>query len=364
MRQGTGTTRMTVANRSAGFTLIEMILSIGVIAVLIFLLLGGIKLVNKSAVATQQRMTIQSMKQAVSQFKQEFGFLPPLVKDHSPVQPTSVVQSPSGAWIIAVYATTGGSPARDADLALLRGQGVNPTPQAPFGLLGDTGGAVLPGSEYRFSERTIAYYLAGQLEMPRRQGIQGVPIDGHPGPGMFPPMADGSFKIPVELANWNGAGVMPSGGRGKVFQSMLNIGVDPTLFRGSNVFIPADATDPDDAKVEVRDRRNATYRYYRWEHNAVVNTLADLNVPRIIGEDPTDAIGSGAIIPPERDLKLNAQLRSAKYAIVGPGKDGLFGDEPASQIAYGTGIQATASAALETKARREAAKDNIVEVGE
>lgn len=155
-----------------------------------------------------------------------------------------------------------------------------------------------PGDEVdpRFSVHSLPYYILGVL---------GVEIDGVEGPGFAEVNRDGSFKVRGTAAD-----TRPAGRRFEPFFE-----VDPTAVV---------AIDAAEGKLELRDRGGAPIRFYRWlpdegDPPADIESYSDdgqdglrafLNTPWMAGN------------PEEMP-----ELRSAAYAIVAAGPDGLFGNE-------------------------------------
>lgn len=172
----------------------------------------------------------------------------------------------------------------------------------------------------RYSVRSLAYYLVGALD---------AKSDGVDGPGFRPPTAEGNFRLSDRSAN----------------QPMLDMGkTSVTLF--------AETDAKTTGRYELRDRKNSPIRYYRWltgreepvgSGSYVVEKVEDLNIPEILG-DPTKS----------------PRLRDATYGVVMAGEDGLFGDEPLSDILTKLGLP---SGTTEVVARERARSDNAVEVG-
>src|SRR5204863_1758069 len=149
--------------------------------------------------------------------------------------------------------------------------------------------------DLRFSVYSLPYYMLGVLDMKRDTADpNSMPVDGFAGPGFRTVKGDGTFN---------------TGGR--VFQPFFDVS------RGSASVYAVDGTL---GKVELRDRNGVAFRYYRWERGraqasqqgpaGTVVDLADLNVPMFLG-DPAQ----------------NEQLKKARWAIVGAGPNGLFGNE-------------------------------------
>lgn len=343
-------TRAHTPGRARGFTLVEMLVSLLVLFVLMGLVVGGLHLTTSMAKTAADRQAVLSLKMAVDHFKQEYGFLPPVVRDQAvaPVTPASVEGVPGSTNSekkIAIY-RQGMSPAGfDVDSKFYQSSPVRPTPDNPF-------------ADNRYSERTLAYYLAGALGY-RINSVSPVPIDGVTGPGFYPPNPDGTFVVPADLK-----------GAGGTRRQNRTDGVSDSLVELSKRS-PTIYTDPSDATaVELRDVHGVPIRYYRWlqgdpnNGNQIVN-LADYNVPPLVGRAP-GAIPT-ARANPDRDLDTNKKLRSAVYAVVAAGPDGAFGDEPVALLAQRLGKSAAALSSdpaelLRVRAAAEA--DNIVEVGE
>ncbi len=346
------------ARARRAFTILELLISILVVGLLIGLLLVGLRFAGQSGKAAAQRATVGALRQGVDRFKQDAGFLPPLVRDHAVVQPKSVeADAASMDNKVAVYAS--------AAAAELRQSGFAPSTDNPF-------------RDQRYSDRSLAYYVMGSLEVGLRgaltataSGQYALPIDGVSGPGGFRARADGTFEIPTELLDSVRTAQAPKRKRtGDAVTAYLDAGRgDPTLF-----------TSPGDAAAqELRDKNGAPYRYYRWEASAApaqppppgTSRFAHLNVPALVGRDSTIAPFNLSSTPDERDLTKNAALRTARYAIVAAGSNGIFGDESGNHPTLGIpwldkmrADLALPSDTPEYVVRAEAAKDNIVEVGE
>ncbi|NRA59213.1 MAG: hypothetical protein HRU13_13965, partial [Phycisphaerales bacterium] len=197
----------------AGFTIVELGVSILVIAILIGLLLVGLNRLSSTAQSGAERANLISMKVAVESFKTDFGFLPPLVKDGLQY-PTGAIVGPGSMATPPVNDTDGTintySTSVGADLEFLRGQ---------------------PGEEFeRFSIYSLPYYLVGAL---------GEAYDGRDGPGFRELRRDGTFRT--------------TGGR--LFEPKFEV------TQGSDGFVEVDV---EEGRFELRDRNGVAYRYYRW----------------------------------------------------------------------------------------------------
>ena len=257
------------SERARGFTLVELLFTIAIIFLIMGLLLGGIRHVMKFVKGTGDAAMVQAVKSGVTQFSQTFGFAPPLVKD-------GVTGFSEGTPPIGPLTTTGEikpvvyTVVRATELNFLRF-----ADPAGTGSMSPNFGA----RDGRFSLYSIPYFVMGSLD-----------VDGVPGPGFRAAKRDGSFEK-----------------SGRTFNPFF----DPK--GNSNAVVD---TLPGTGRIELRDAHGVAIRYYRWKQgrlygaNYEVKTLADMNIPWMLG-----------------DANANAGLKSADYAIVAAGPNGLFGDE-------------------------------------
>lgn len=225
-------TRARATTRSPGFTLIELLFGIAVVFLLIGLLIAGLRFATRATRGQLDTQAAAALKVAVEQFKQQFAFFPPLVKDRVGGSFPILPGPPKRVLVFDLQ--------DPADVLFLR------TPPA---------NAAQP--DERFSVYTLAYYVMGALE---------VDVDGKAGFGFTEPTRDGRFAL-----------------RGPVFGPYFDTGRNPRA-----VF----AADPDRGVIELRDSNNVSYRYYRWLNDAGApnpsNPLNDyLNVPDIVGDPAT-----------------------------------------------------------------------------
>jgi prepilin-type N-terminal cleavage/methylation domain-containing protein len=260
------------------FTLIETMVVMGIIAILASIVLLAIRHVRSTGDVTSEVGMVSSLQKAAEQFKQQFGFPPPLVNDSAPGPVT-------GAGRIVVWQTS--------DLA-------------------DPATAVNGGN--RWSQYSLAYYIAGALD----EDYDGAKGLGYTAPN---PNHDGNFTK-----------------RGRKFDPFM----DPTTQRtrsGANRLYnaaPMAANAQGRANCVILDRwsdgtasNNRPIRYYRWlptyytdpqlnQPNpaptpALIGKVKDHNVPPVLG-----------------DPAVRPELRDAEYAIVSAGPDRKFGDEGAA----------------------------------
>jgi type II secretory pathway pseudopilin PulG len=309
------TTNAGIRAGSRGFTIMEILVSILVIFTLMGLLIVGARHVRKLARSSADRAAVTSLKQAVVQFRTTTGFLPPLVKDQTPLN----TGRPS-IYVASVPA--------DGTALRLAPDFNTATPGAP---------------DLRFSLYSIPYYVIGALDVPGpAPNPNNLPIDGVAGPGFLMPKRDGTFER-----------------AGRKFESFFDLGKS-----GKSLF----AADAPNGRVVLRDANEVAFRYYRWLRGDAPNTgpttPPPLNVPGIFITD----LGPPKVIDPE--------FRSADFAIVGAGPNGVFGDEadlPAwhpqqlswDALASKAGVSGSpqGNAPLQAKVRDAARADNIVEVG-
>lgn len=303
--------RYATTTRHRGFTLIELLLSIGIIAILIGLLLVGIRQATRSARNAAGKQDMSSLNMAIQTFRNDFGFLPPLVKDGHPGTPYSnedpLIRIGSG---------------RNARLAP---NAFDLTDADDLEFLQDD----TEDADYRYSEYSLAYYIMGAL---------GKEADFVEGPGAHPPMPNG------------------------VFEQLTNKTYDP-LFAPKTGGVTQTDADPDAGRIVLQDGNGNAYRYYRWEHATAGtsgydanNPLRNLRLPKILGSAQL------SLDPNYTPAADNIELRDAGYAIVAAGNDGVFGDLPIESLtsleeAFGQSFRSDEEA--EDKARA----DNIVEVG-
>lgn len=342
------------ASRRA-FTLVELLTTILIIAFLITIVVISVRAVIQNSRSTAERQTISGMKLGVESFKQEFGFLPPLVlhDDDQNIRPIlNRGTSPLTGRTVFAANIPGGPVASsfNQDKFLEGFSATNQRMTADFQT--SDPGASSYIADNRFSEFTLAYYLVGALP---------ASVDGVEGPGMWKPLADGTFEAPIGSQSAN----VRSSGRiyGPFVDTARNqprLALDPAVRSG----------DPNFAvRYRLVSPSGTPYRYYRWSarKNAPMTGLSKLNeaTGQMVSEDDVDKLGVPSLLG---DPRTNADLRSAEFAIVSAGADGVFGDmrTEAATPADLANLQAKAgvSGGADTRRTREAARrDNVVEVG-
>ena len=303
-----------------GFTLVELLATIGVI----FLIMGIALVAYTSAVRTAKsaadRAAINGLRLAVGQFKAEFGFVPPLVKDDGGANAEFPLASVRGRVVPLVY-----SLGSLDDAEALRGR---------------------DSDRLRYSLLSIPYYILGALDGD---------VDGVDGLGFYEVRRDGTFA--PALAYTTSEEFEPSGGGSEVdassrsqrrYEPFFDTGrggvelfIDPSArFSGGSgvitrVRIPF--------RFELRDRSGIGIRYYRWapDERPLEQVFREDALMDIADyTDPEDSGGLGgeagyynippmvlnSLVDPE-DPAFPTELRTATYAIVAAGPNQLFGDE-------------------------------------
>ncbi|GJM18484.1 MAG: hypothetical protein DHS20C14_06970 [Phycisphaeraceae bacterium] len=381
------------------FTLIELLVVILIIALMMGLLLAGVRAILRASQGVADLQAARTMGTAIDQFQQENGFLVPLTVDGNPLSPANppempvlvergvsdgilapldgdynnlpLVESTYGAKVIpsiAVY-----SP--QADIDFFRGGKYG-------GVDGDaedvlefnfSPGAGSRASDVRYSKFALPIYLSGVLDRA---------YDGIDGPGLTKPLRDGTF-----------AGVTGEGSR-----EPIDAYIDPTVdfIQIAQAYIdPFEAAEhqgggtPTGQRQFARpfvDRYGRAFRYYRWEpgRSTVVaedlgsgdasvgatRNAIDTNIPFVVSDMLAFGqhwSGSGISLPAGITAREqvdtsggDAELKRARWAIVGAGPDGLFGTEPMTEIDPGGKANSPEDV---IRLRANAQNDNVVILG-
>ena len=215
------------ASARRGFTLLELLAVLLVIAILVGILSIAFAALTGQANDSASRQDLSTIRNAVTSFESEFGFLPPLIKD---APAADRIDRTTDQERISVW-----DPAsRDAATAQ----------QANIYLRDE--------SEVRASEFSLGYYLAGALD---------AAVDGIEGVGFRTPRRDGTFAK-----------------AGAEHEPFVDVGT------GGGVELVQRGADLTEGDVGLGDRFGTPYRYYRWEPEAAITEQADLNVPAILGD--------------------------------------------------------------------------------
>lgn len=338
--------------RGRGFTLVEVVIVIALIVVLSALLLFAIGPSVKSARTASDLAFARSLGVGVEQFNQQFGFLPPLVDDFG-----------------APSANPGGDPIERVALPgvpfirLKTGDAVrlpndnDPLKQAKFLRyeVGQPDGA--RQSTLRMSYFSLPFYLIGTAgETDPNDPQLNARIDGVQGPGFTQPLADGTFTR--------------SGTNHAPMLSLSTLTERLQTLTGTS-------------ERTLGDRQHRAVRYYRWQptlHVAAgvpmappvlvqspgsepvndplrVGQVRSYNAPTVFPLGERKRLLSGQLQSPESVMTL--QQRAARYAVVFPGLDGLFGDESINTLRTALDLL-NATSVDDAEVRRKAAADNLV----
>ncbi|MEL6497714.1 MAG: prepilin-type N-terminal cleavage/methylation domain-containing protein [Planctomycetota bacterium] len=323
----------------SGFTLVELLATISVIFVIMGIAVVAYRTADRSARSAADRAAINGLRLAVGQFKSEFGFVPPLVKDD------------------------GGATA-DLPLATVRGRSV----PLVFSLGSPADGEALRGRDtdrLRYSVLSLPYYILGALD-----GV----IDGVDGLGFYEVRRDGTFAPSLAYEtnpdlDPGGAGTVTGSQRSqRRYEAFFDIGrggielfIDTSSrFTGSGGVLTRNRIP---FRFELRDRAGVAIRYYRWspderplEQVFAEDGLTDLdayadpqdsgglegepgyyNVPIEVlnafveepyfDESALNAAVAATASDPNADFAFPPELRSATYAILAAGPNQLFGYE-------------------------------------
>ena len=330
---------------SAGFTLIELLISLIVVAVLISLITVGVRTALRQSKNAKEQFMASGLQSSVEQFRNEFGFEPPLVNDGDPLGQSGegpVIDDPSrnGYKRISVRSR--------AFLTARTDQGGVDTDIV--GPINGYSGSESSFSDKRYSKFSLPFFLMG--ECGARHDANDEIIDGVVGAGFVTPMRDGRFD--------------PRGRKHEPFYTPQGSDmvrrqyVDPMEFREHT---GSDAGDRqgDPASAALLGLGGRPFRYYRWENLEPEDAEAELgeflNIPKLL-QDPNTWSDPDA-------SSEQAGYRNGRYAIIGSGPDGVFGTETVEEleIALGRDLVGGGNEAAVAKLRQDAMKDNAVEVG-
>jgi type II secretory pathway pseudopilin PulG len=362
------------------FTLIELLVVFVITLVLLTLVLSGLNRATKAGRRASTQESVSSLAKAVDQFKQEFGFLPPLVHDGMPVSAGDSAYRPFDFL-------TGGSlddgPTFLVDNGPYEYQTLvvwNEGVDAEFFRGRNNGGPYESGwdedqawNDRRYSKYALAFYLTGVLDKS---------VDGVRGPGMTRPIVDGSFLgvgYPVGSVREKYEPLMDTERRGA---RVINGYVEPKeVVEHDNGGSVGDADSVRSMYEDYQreqlfsfvDSFGTAFRYYRWEPGRlvglqrVINSELDLNIPPVLIDPVQYERAQNDPMNLERaDVTFigeNSELREARYAVVSAGPDGYFGTESIETIAEFLDAPVPSSSEDAALLRREVWADNLFEVG-
>ena len=378
----------------AGFTLVEILVVIAIIAIIASLVLVAVNAAGAGGRQKADRVTVQGLALAAKQFRQQFGFPPPLVQDGlqsvsagaMTVEPVRIPPNPpaapsSGEPIVvptandlirlaAVY-----NPSIQQNRRFLEGlpQGNTVPSLAEIIARYEVGTQAWREANQRYSKYSLAYYLAGSMPSV---------LDGVDGPGMVRPLADGTFEGVIAAS----ADPMVTGGRSssrdryepffdadrgsaKLVREYFDLDEYRENAGDAELTVDDPSLQTDWRHAAIVDSNGKAFRYYRWEplsdgYGIATTATCQLNIPYILLDDEAvrrlvDAGPGGAATIDVTGG--DASLRGASWAIVGAGPDGLFGTEPFETLR--TELPRPETGTTETDYRALAKSDNAVEVG-
>ncbi len=331
--------------RGGGFTIIEIMISLVVIAVLISLITVGVRTALRSSKSASEQFMASGLRSAVEQFKNEFGFLPPLVNDGEPLGMSGegpVIDDPDRSGFKRIAIRTRAFMVARTDAGTVDTDIVGPV----NGFSGEDSSF----SDKRYSKFSLPFYLMG--ECAARHDDNDKVIDGVAGSGFVTPARDGRFD--------------PRGRKHEPFftpqsaDALRRQYVDPMEFR-EHLGMDGSNLDGDPASAAVLGIANRPFRYFRWENLEPREADSELgefmNLPKLLQDPNTWA-------DPDASSEV-AEYRAGSYAVIGSGPDGVFGTETVAELEVALGKRLgdpnneDAVAAL----RKQAMSDNSVEVG-
>jgi len=365
----------------AGFSLIELLVAIGIIGLIAALLISSLNRATKTARRAASQRSAAALAQSVKQFENEFGFLPPMVHDgvvitagniaFRPLLPDGtisddgpILEQASGFKTVVVW-----SEGLDFNF-FRRRSGLGPDEiNLARGGEWDNDAA---WDDRRYSIYSLSYFLTGVLDKD---------IDGVRGPGFARPNIDGSFLgvgYPIGSSRDRFEPLIDVDRRGvRLSNDYVDVRAYPEhLLNGSTPPTVSDAygdyeTFQRPALIALVDAFGNAFRYYRWEHGRfldgqlVVEDQLDLNIPAVL-IDPVvySSVKNERPLVGEYDLTNgDIKLRDATFAIVSAGPDGFFGTEAIETIAAFLSTEVPTDLKEIADLRFEVWADNAVEVG-
>ena len=402
-----------------GFTLVELLVVIFIIVLLISILVVGLNAAIRVAREQVDRATARNLGVAATSFENSFGFAPPLVHDgafdadirgsmgtsEGPVVrrgdgtlgTDAVVRIPvPGVTGVSRYFTPAYVPALNRQFLRGSEEDENVFVQGRYDFMAGASTDTIPrrNSEWtaanqRYSKHTITYMLLGAGPA-MIDGVEGEGMVAPDRSGVFPDAQASTFDPLVAASTAGLETSVTTADRFPPFFSpseatpVVQSYADETEWFENGATeaqanqIPALVENGELAfSIALTDSTGKAYRFYRWTTDENPQSTAALNIPSAL-IDPqlllefTDAAGQDE----RRRIDLtdgDAELRGARWAIVGAGPNGVFGTETVAELLRGLGrlvpqdpkvlnmIAADTDAVLEL--RREAWADNAVELG-
>lgn len=255
------------AQKARAFTLVEALIVFVIISLLAALVYVAVGASVKAARKSADQQYLRALGLSIEQFKQQFGFLPPLVDDANaggPIDTTNYRPRLAGEALGGAGATT----------RYLRYEA-------------DPAGR-------RYSEYSLSYYLLGILNKD---------YDGVDGAGFTQPQADGTFSR-----------------RGRKFDPLFDSASTPERIARAGA---------QNERTVLLDRNGLPIRYYRWSPTAHGKGAGLPSVyPGVVGNDPArdGEIRSYNVPVILGDPKENQALRSAGWALLAAGADRVLDD--------------------------------------
>ncbi|MGI9013012.1 MAG: prepilin-type N-terminal cleavage/methylation domain-containing protein [Phycisphaerales bacterium] len=274
-----------------GFTLIEVLVVVGVIIILITLVIVGLALASGKAGAARTQALMGSISQGMAQFKSDHGMIPPTLGDRNPSMPDDLRN---------LFA-----PPAASDYAALQDWWSITTP-----------------AEYLLGYGGAAYDGANGL------GIRSPGHDGYWG-GARDTSGNGT---PGEVADRRPEGFRPGPDdrpEGRVYGPYIEINderfVGSIDFNTGNVFLPNEAGYDSDAPKAIVDYWGEPIRFYakhpgRVKYPDRVMSLADVVLLRPYNMAPGSSAAS-LYADAAGDTSTSIALKSAEFALFSPGED-------------------------------------------
>lgn len=355
-RQAAGRPPIARTGRSQrrGFTIIELFATVGIVLLLLTILIVAIDTTRNSARSSADQLTARGLSVAVTQFEQEFGFLPPLVNDGEPVSPPGIEplvterRGPANADFLRI---------RTRDDGFLRARvddgdpdSIDPRDNSVARFIQADGRVI----DKRYSKLSLTFYLMGTLGA--RHPSNNEPVDGLDGPGFRAPQVDGQFSE-------RGRAIDPLFTARRA-DRLVPTFVDPLEYGEHGEAVPNSAAQAQTRSLDktvLVDSFGRPFRYYRWKNDELLEAdqlMGEFdNTPPILGTPLRWEQWNDERWSPAED---DPGLRGGRFAIVAAGQNGLFGTETAADIDR---IMTDPETEKQGRGRFGAWSDNIVEVG-